>query len=119
MSQLKFNDNFDNFLEETIRYWKNMDEVPNRIKEFIKKLYAQGKYRLILFSTRNLLLCAKWLIDNELDIYFYDITNVKTKNITFFILSQLLFAFYRKKVAAASHGNWRLFYLYILGTISP
>lgn len=42
---------------------------------FIKKL--ADKYEIKLFTTRNRLLAVKWLIDNNIDCYFSDITNVK------------------------------------------
>ena len=32
---------------------------------------------LILFTSRNLLLASKWLIENGLERYFKDVTNVK------------------------------------------
>lgn len=44
-------------------------------KEFLENLYQS--YDLRLFTTRNKLLASKWLIDNEIDKYFSDITNVK------------------------------------------
>ncbi len=43
--------------------------------EFIKELNKQGD--LYLFTSRNLLLAAKWLCDNKIDMYFKDITNIK------------------------------------------
>lgn len=36
-----------------------------------------NKYNLVLFTTRNLLTSAKWLMKNKIDKYFYDLTNVK------------------------------------------
>ena len=44
-------------------------------KEFLLKLTE--KYELYLFTTRNLMLSTKWLIQNDIDKYFKDITNVK------------------------------------------
>ena len=32
---------------------------------------------MYLFTSRNLLLSAKWLLENELDKYFKDVTNIK------------------------------------------
>ena len=46
-------------------------------KEFLEKLCE--KHELKLFTTRNLLLASKWLMDNGIDKYFKDVTNVKTK----------------------------------------
>lgn len=51
-------------------------------KEFLEKLYKI--YDLRLFTTRNKLLASKWLIENEIDKYFSDITNVK--EISFLII---------------------------------
>ena len=44
-------------------------------KEFIINLSEVGE--LYLFTSRNLLLSAKWLLENEPDKYFKDVTNVK------------------------------------------
>ena len=43
--------------------------------EFIKEL--SGFAELYLFTSRNLMLSAKWLIENKIDSYFEDVTNVK------------------------------------------
>lgn len=43
--------------------------------EFIKKL--SNDFELRLFTTRNKLLAARWLSENNLDKYFADITNIK------------------------------------------
>ena len=43
--------------------------------EFIKKL--ANNYRIILFTTRNCLLTAKWILKNNLENYIEDITNIK------------------------------------------
>lgn len=43
--------------------------------EFIKELSKISE--LYLFTSRNLMLSAKWLIDNKVDKYFKDITNIK------------------------------------------
>ena len=55
----------------------NIPPLKNNAKEFLQKLYDSDKYELVLFTTRNLLLAAKWLIDNNIDKFFKDITNVK------------------------------------------
>ncbi len=44
-------------------------------KEFIQKL--SNDFELYLFTSRNLLLASKWLINNDLDKYFKDINNIK------------------------------------------
>ena len=52
-------------------------KIKQGAKEFIEKLYLTQKFELVLFTTRNLLLSVKWLIDNNIDIFFKDATNVK------------------------------------------
>ena len=44
-------------------------------REFIQRL--SNDFELYLFTSRNLLLASKWLINNDLDKYFKDITNIK------------------------------------------
>ena len=56
----------------------NENYIPPLKKEavqFLKKLSKTGK--LYLFTARNLILSTKWLIDNNIDKYFEDITNIK------------------------------------------
>lgn len=43
--------------------------------EFIKKLSSD--YRVVLFTSRNLLLASRWLIENKLDKYIENVTNIK------------------------------------------
>ncbi len=50
-------------------------EIKKGAKEFLEQLSTFAE--LYLFTSRNQLLSAKWLIDNKLDIYFKDITNTK------------------------------------------
>ena len=44
-------------------------------KKFLEKLSED--YELILFTTRNMKISVKWLIDNDIDKYFKDATNIK------------------------------------------
>ena len=37
MNSLKFNDKFDNIIEEPTNYWKTVDDIPQNIKDFINK----------------------------------------------------------------------------------
>ena len=56
----------------------NEDSIPpikNGAKEFIKELSKSAE--LYLFTSRNLKLSVKWLIDNKIDKYFKDVTNIK------------------------------------------
>ena len=50
-------------------------EIKNGAKEFLKELSIFGE--LYLFTTINQKLAAKWLIHNDIDKYFKDITNIK------------------------------------------
>lgn len=52
-------------------------KVRNGAKEFLEELNKTAE--LYLFTTRNLMLSAKWLIQNELDKYFIDITHILYK----------------------------------------
>ena len=52
-----------------------IEPIKNDAKEFIIKLARD--YDLYLFTSRNLLLASKWLIENDLDKYFIDVTNIK------------------------------------------
>lgn len=61
------------------KYDKNfIPEIKDGAKEFLEKLYDLNEYELNLFTTRNLLLSAKWLIENDIDKYFSEITNIKS-----------------------------------------
>jgi len=44
-------------------------------REFLEKLSKSA--RLYLFTTRNLLLVSRWLVENDIDKYFDNITNTK------------------------------------------
>ncbi len=55
---------------------KNFIPKPKQgAKEFLEKL--NENFELKLYTTRNKLLASKWLVENKLDIYFADITNIK------------------------------------------
>lgn len=60
------NDNFDE---------NYIPDLKLGAKEFIKSLSID--FELYLFTSRNLLLASKWLINNDLDKYFNDVTNIK------------------------------------------
>ena len=53
----------------------NIPKIKDGAAEFVEKLSQLAD--LYLFTSRNLLLSAKWLIKNQIDEYFVDITNVK------------------------------------------
>ncbi len=44
-------------------------------KDFIKKLSI--RFRVVIFTSRNLLLASKWVIENGLDNYVDNVTNIK------------------------------------------
>ena len=50
-------------------------KIKKGAKEFIEELSEFGE--LYLFTSRNLMLSAKWLIENNIDKYFKDVTNTK------------------------------------------
>ena len=54
---------------------KYIPEIKEGAKEFVSELSKQ--FDLYLFTSRNLLLSSKWLIDNNLDKFFKDVTNTK------------------------------------------
>jgi len=53
----------------------NIPEMKDGAKEFLEQL--SENYNLVLFTTRNMKISVKWLIENDIDKYFKDITNVK------------------------------------------
>ena len=61
-------------------YQGNFDEnfippIKEGATEFIEQ--TSKDFELKLFTTRNKILATKWLIENNIDKYFKDITNVK------------------------------------------
>ena len=50
-------------------------EIKNGASKFIEEL--SENYELYLFTSRNILLSTKWLIKNNIDKYFKDVTNIK------------------------------------------
>ncbi len=56
----------------------NKDVIPP-IKEGAKDFWANlsEKFEIKVFTTRNKLQTAKWIIENQIDKYISDITNVK------------------------------------------
>ena len=49
--------------------------IKSGVKKFLIKLNKSAE--LYLFTSRNLKLATKWLIDNNIDKYFKDVTNIK------------------------------------------
>ncbi len=43
--------------------------------DFIKELSCD--YKIVIFTSRNLLLASKWIVENGLDTYVDDVTSVK------------------------------------------
>ena len=67
----------DEVLDNYTRYEDNsIPEIRQGAKEFIQKLHESG-YNLVLFTNRKPLSASKWLIKNDLDEYFSDVTNIK------------------------------------------
>lgn len=50
-------------------------KIKNGAEDFLKELDKDAE--LYLFTTRNLMLATKWLIKNNIDKYFKDVTNIK------------------------------------------
>lgn len=53
----------------------SIPDIKSGAKEFIKELSNHAE--LYLFTSRNLILAAKWLMKNDIDKYFQDVTNIK------------------------------------------
>ncbi len=53
----------------------NIPKIKMGAKDFIIEL--SKNYNLILFTNRKPMAATKWLIDNEIDKYFKNVTNVK------------------------------------------
>lgn len=68
----------DGVLDNYTTYDKNsIPEIKTGAADFIKRLDKTGKYELVLFTTRSPKLATEWLIQNKIDKYFKDVTNVK------------------------------------------
>ena len=68
---------FDGVLNQYEKFDENViPPVKEGAKEFLEQL-NNDETELYLFTTRNLLLASKWLIENNLDKYFKDVTNIK------------------------------------------
>ena len=68
-------------LDGVLNQYEKFDEnfippIREGAREFIENLFNE-ETELYLFTTRNLLLASKWLIENDLDKYFKDVTNIK------------------------------------------
>jgi len=50
-------------------------EIKSGAKEFLENLSKE--YEIKIFTTRNRLLASKWLVENKLDKFVTDVTNVK------------------------------------------
>ena len=67
----------DGVLDNYTKYEEGMiPPVKKGAKEFVKELYDKN-YKLILFTNRSPMHATKWLVENRLDKYFSDVTNVK------------------------------------------
>ena len=52
--------------------------IPN-IKEWAYDLIKElsNNYKIVIFTTRNSLIASKWIVENGLDLYVENVTNVK------------------------------------------
>ena len=62
--------NYDGHFNEKI-----IPEIKHGAYEFLQNLSLE--FNIKIFTTRNKLLTAKWLIDNNLNDFVIDITNIK------------------------------------------
>ena len=52
--------------------------IANGAYQFIKEL--ADEYKILVFTSRNLLLTSKWIIENNLEKYIDNVTNIKEPN---------------------------------------
>ena len=58
------------------KYDKNyIPTITDGAYKLIKELSQD--YKIVIFTTRNILIASKWIIDNGLDEYVENVTNVK------------------------------------------
>lgn len=68
----------DGVLDNYSKYDENeIPKIKKGAKKFLAKLHSDGQYDLILFTTRSPKLATEWLIKNNINQYFKDVTNVK------------------------------------------
>lgn len=65
----------DGVLNNYTGYSEDIPTIKKGAKDFIKNLHKD--YNLILFTNRKPKTATEWLIANNLDKYFQDVTNVK------------------------------------------
>ena len=66
----------DGVLDNYTKYdYDKIPKIRTGTKEFLEELSKD--YKLILFTTRNTKQATEWLIENKIDMYFYNVTNVK------------------------------------------
>ncbi len=78
MTRRKILIDLDGVLNEYTKGCFDKNYIPNPregVEDFLIELNKD--YDLYLFTSRNLLLASKWLINNNLDSYFKDVTNIK------------------------------------------
>ena len=52
-----------------------IEPITSEAYEFIKNL--SKKYKIVIFTSRNLLNASKWIIENNLDKFVENVTNIK------------------------------------------
>ncbi len=57
----------------------NIPPIREGAYEFIKEL--SETYKIVLFTSRNLLLASEWVIKNRLKDFIYNVTNVKEPSV--------------------------------------
>ena len=68
----------DGVLNNYTKYEQNhIPDIKKGAKEFLEKLHKTDKYELVLFTTRNIEFAQSWLIKENINNYFKEITNIK------------------------------------------
>ena len=82
--------------------------IPN-IKEWAYDLIKElsNNYKIVIFTTRNSLIASKWIVENGLDVYVENVTNVKVP--AYLIIDERIFGrVKRTEVSVTRKSNSQL-----------
>ena len=82
--------------------------IPN-IKEWAYDLIKElsNNYKIVIFTTRNSLIASKWIVENGLDLYVENVTNVKVP--AYLIIDERIFGrVKRTEVSVTRKSNSQL-----------